>query len=141
MTSEKRVSCEAPESEALIFLAAGTLAPHEQAAAAAHLGGCAACRAEWPELRGLVEGLREQHLSPEQIVAAAETGARDDHIELCRRCADEVAALREVNRRLRGGRVPAVVPAWSLAAVLAVGIAAGYLVRTPPAAPVPSPDD
>jgi hypothetical protein len=132
------VSCESPEREALTFLAAGSLGADEQAAAAAHLAGCADCRAEWPALRKLVVELRELHLTPEEAEDVARRGTRPEHLELCARCSQEVETLRSVQRSLPA-RPPARVPAWSLAAALTIGVAAGVLLRSAAAPPAAAP--
>jgi anti-sigma factor RsiW len=122
------VNCQESERGALTFLAAGTLDEPERAAVIAHLEGCPACQAEWPGVRRLVEGLRELHLTPQQVIDAAVSGAHGDHLRLCGRCRDEVETLRLVDRDLARSR-PKVALAWKLAASLAVGAGAGLLLR------------
>ncbi|MGE0452151.1 MAG: anti-sigma factor [Vicinamibacteria bacterium] len=131
-------SCAAPEREILVFLAAGSLDPQQRAAAAAHLEGCPECRREWPALRELVDGLRDLHLTSEEVVTAAATGRHADHVALCARCREEVESLRLVARDLGGSRRFAP-RTWPVAAALAVGIATGLLLRLALLPPAPPP--
>jgi hypothetical protein len=104
------VSCAAPESELLPFLLAGTLSGSERKAIRAHGAVCPICAEELAKTRALVEGLRDAHLSSEEVVAAAWDGGPEGHLHDCSRCRAEVedaraaaAALRAADRR-RGAR-------------------------------------
>jgi anti-sigma factor RsiW len=134
------MNCSSSERESLTFLAAGTLEPAERAAALAHLEGCPECRAEWPALTRLVSGLRELHLTPEEVLQAAAGAHGPDHLALCESCRGEVARLRAVEASLRSKAVWPV-PAWaaSLAAGLLVALG-GWLVLRGLAGPQVPPD-
>jgi len=121
-------SCAAPERETLVFLAAGSLDPQQRAVAVAHLDSCPECRLEWPALRELVDGLRELHLTSQEVVAAAANGRDPEHLASCARCRDEVESLRQVDRDLGRPRRVVTQP-WPLAAALVLGVSAGLLLR------------
>ena len=126
--------CQSAERESLTFLAAGTLGAEEREAALAHIQACPDCGAEWPALSGFISGLRELHLTTEEVVRAAADGRDPEHAAFCQACRDEIASLRALEASLRstdgkGMRVP--VWAASLAASLAVVLAGWLLLRRP----------
>ena len=137
------MDCAAPEHGLIPFLAAGTLAAEERDAAAAHARECPVCAAELEEVRALIDGLRSAHLTPDEIVEAAESGAAIAHLDLCAACRAERDALREVNADLgQGERRPPLWRrpelAWAAALVLSVPAAlfvAGAVRREAPADP------
>jgi hypothetical protein len=146
----KPASCEAPESELLQFLLAGTLSDAERAAVLAHVAGCPACTEELAASRVLVEALRDAHLTSEEVVAAAWDGGHDAHLAVCPRCRAEVDELRADVLRLQAGasgRAPSRPSRSFLAAAasIAVVITATILYRSqpsigpfPPARPSPT---
>ena len=137
------MDCDAPEHGLIPFLAAGTLDDRERAAAAEHAQGCAACAAELEEVRALLEGLRATHLTSDELVEAAQSGAGVAHLDVCPSCRAERDALREVNAALvqQEPRVPFWRRAelgWAAALVLSVPAAlfvAGTARDTPPVDP------
>jgi hypothetical protein len=130
MTMEP-MDCPAPEHGLMPFLAAGTLNDAERAAAAAHARGCATCTAELQEVRALLDGLRATHLTADEIVDAAGSGAAIAHLDVCPSCRAERDALREVNAALarQGPRFTAWRrPELAWAAALVLSLPAGLYV-------------
>jgi hypothetical protein len=125
------MDCTAPERGLIPFLAAGTLGETERAAAASHARECSACTEELQEVRTLLDGLRSTHLTPDEIVEAAESGAALAHLDVCTRCRAERDTLREVNAAL--ARQEPRLPAWrrpelAWAAALVLSVPAGLYV-------------
>lgn len=122
--SVEPMDCAAPEHGLIPFLAAGTLDEAERAAAAAHARECPVCAAELQEVRTLLEGLRATHLTSDEIVEAAASGAAIAHLDVCSSCRGERDALREVNDALpHGPRLPLwrrPELGWAAALVLSV---------------------
>ena len=116
-----------------LLLAAGTLGPAERETALRHAAGCAECRRELEETEAMVNGLRDLHLSVDEIVAAAWDGTRPAHLEHCPRCRDEVALVNGVNADLRRSAGPRLATrpagAWlPLAAILALAAPVGFWI-------------
>ena len=100
------MTCEAPQRDLVPFLAADTLAPSEREAAAAHAETCAECAEELRGARELAGGLRGLHLTSDEVVEAAWSGARPPHLEECPSCAAEVAAIARTNMELAAEAAP-----------------------------------
>ena len=134
------MSCSAPERELVTFLLAGTLDPDDTRAVSQHLEGCAGCRADAAEGRLLVDGLRQLHLSADEVVAAAAGELNSPHVLVCSRCRDEVALLRTINADLatRSGR-PARAAHWRILGLAAA--AAAILIGIVLLAPRPRVED
>lgn len=119
------MSCQAREAELLQALAAGTLSEAERRAVLAHAAACQECRAELPLLNEMVDGLRSLHLTGEELVEAAWSGRRPEHLRDCGACSAEVETLRRVNRELVGPRgsfgIPHALAASLLVATLGLG--------------------
>ena len=94
------MSCTAPTRELITFWVAGSLGPDEAAQVSNHVDSCAECRAAAIEGLTLVKGIRELHLTAEEIVAAAAGDVNAPHVLVCSRCRDEVTMLRAVNADL-----------------------------------------
>jgi hypothetical protein len=139
------VRCDASERELLLFLLAGSLSAAESEVVLAHVAGCAACAEELAASRVLVEGLRDQHLTSEEVVAAAWDGGHDSHLAVCPRCRSEVDELRSEVGRLAPRDAPAGARAWppallAAAASVAVVVTATVLYRMQPTVePFPPP--
>ena len=134
------MTCSSPERELLTFWLAGTLDPDESRAVSQHLEGCADCRAGVGEGRVLIDGLRQLHLTADEVVAAAADALTLPHLLVCSRCRDEVALLRAVNTELAtaSGR-PARSWQWRILGVAAA--AAAILIGAFLLAPPPRNDD
>jgi hypothetical protein len=120
------MSCEAREAELIQGLAAGTLSGEERVAAVQHADSCEECRSDLAVLRDMMADLRTLHLTTAELVEAAWSGSRPEHLQDCDRCRDEVDTLVRVNQELRGRRprfgLPHALAASLLAATLGLGV-------------------
>jgi hypothetical protein len=131
------MTCAAPERELLPFLAAGALGDDERRAAVAHASGCSDCREELRAGRQLAEGLRSLHLTADEVVDAAWSGARPPHLAECPRCAADVDAITRVNAELDAASPPrarsrpagAWLPWVGMAAALVASVGLGLRVN------------
>lgn len=121
------MTCTAPESERLHFLATGALEPAEREEVSRHVGACESCREELAELRRLGRHLGALHLSPEEIVAAAAAGREPDHVRECRQCRHDLDLMRLVERDLRPRPALAARPWMAAAAGVAAALLGGNL--------------
>lgn len=94
------MSCSSEARDLITFWVAGTLTREEADAVAGHVAGCADCRAAAVEGAALVQGIRELHLRPDEIVAAAAGDVTSPHVLVCPRCREEIAQLRDINADL-----------------------------------------
>lgn len=135
------MNCHAPESELLVFRAAGTLSSPESAAVDRHVSTCADCREELAASLELTRGLNSLHLTPEEIVSAAWDPKPIEHLGDCVGCREEVELLRGMNQDLAPSRSfgPRTRSALALAAGVALAASAGLYVGTRLAGPVPTP--
>jgi predicted anti-sigma-YlaC factor YlaD len=106
-------------SENLTLEAVGELAGQARAALRAHLGSCAACRAELEHVQSALAALRESEISPEGYFAALEA-------RLQGRLREEAAPRQERLSRLARFGLPRLVVGWpaAAAAVLTAALAA-----------------
>lgn len=99
------MSCSSELRELVTFWAAGTLSRDEADAVARHVAGCDECRAAAIEGAALIDGIRELHLTSDEIVATAAGDLTSPHVLVCPRCRDEVALLRDLNADLAQGAI------------------------------------
>lgn len=106
-------------SENLTLEAVGELAGQARAALRAHLGSCAACRAELERVQSALTALRESEISPEGYFAALEARLRG-HLR------EEAAHRQERMERFARFGLPRLVVGWpaAAAAVLTAALAA-----------------
>jgi hypothetical protein len=121
------MSCASPLRELVTFWLAGTLDPAEAEEVARHVTSCADCRADVSDGRMVFEGLRELHLTADEVVAAAASELTSPHLLVCSRCRDEVATLQAVNADLgksasRGSSWRAFGAAVAAAAAVALAV-------------------
>ena len=104
------MSCSSEARELVTFWVAGSLAPEEAETVSRHVAGCAECRAAATDAGMLMTGLRELHLRPSEIVAAAAGELQSPHLLACPVCRDEVEVLRAVNADLGRSQAVTTIP-------------------------------
>src|SRR5436853_1673316 len=109
------MTCSSPTRELVTFWLAGTLGPDEARLVSQHLETCADCRADVADGRVVIDGMRELHLRPDEVVAAAAGELNAPHLLVCARCREEVTTLKAMNTDLTR-TAPARRPeAWTIA--------------------------
>jgi hypothetical protein len=123
-----------PSTELLSRWVDRSLDPHEAAVVGRHAGSCAACRRKADELRAvgawIVSAVEPGPacLSADDMAVVIEGARMPSHVRSCPRCAAELRALRNIERKVthRTKRPAAPLTAWAAAA--AIFIAVGILL-------------